>query len=132
MVVGAGAKVLGPITIGDDARIGSNAVVLHDAPPGSTVIGVPGRVIKGGRTEQEGRREAMAKKLGFDAYGATKDAPDPLVHAINSILDHLHGVDDRLEALSGMLKQAEGMKDVELPHLEPCKIKPLDEDGPAV
>lgn len=129
VVVGAGAKVLGPITIGDDVRIGSNSVVLHDAPPGSTVIGVPGRVIKGGRSEQEGRREAMAKKLGFDAYGATKDVPDPLVHAINSILDHLHGVDDRLEAMSAMLRQAEGLHDVDLPQMEPCKIKPLDEDG---
>lgn len=43
--VGAGAKILGPITIGDDVKIGANAVVLKDAPNTSTVVGIPGRVI---------------------------------------------------------------------------------------
>jgi serine O-acetyltransferase len=49
VVVGAGAKVLGPITIGADSRIGANAVVVKDVPPNSVVVGVPGRVIKRGK-----------------------------------------------------------------------------------
>jgi len=49
VVVGAGAKILGPITIGADSRIGANAVVVKDVPPNSVVVGVPGRVIKRGR-----------------------------------------------------------------------------------
>ncbi|QDB78724.1 serine O-acetyltransferase [Georgenia sp. 311] len=44
VVIGAGAKVLGPITVGDDAQIGANAVVVHDVPDGAVSVGVPGRV----------------------------------------------------------------------------------------
>ena len=74
VVVGAGAKVLGPIVLGEGVRIGSNAVVVKDVPEGSTVVGVPGRVVSAGKTEDEKRRHATAKKMGFDAYGATSDA----------------------------------------------------------
>ncbi len=45
VVIGAGAKVLGPVTVGDNARVGANSVVLHDVPPGTVVVGVPGQVI---------------------------------------------------------------------------------------
>ena len=45
MTIGAGAKVLGPITIGNDSRIGANAVVVKDVPPNSVVVGVPGQVV---------------------------------------------------------------------------------------
>lgn len=44
--IGAGAKILGPITIGDGAKIGANAVVLNDVPPGSTAVGVPSKVVR--------------------------------------------------------------------------------------
>ncbi len=83
MVVGAGAKVLGPIEIGDGARIGSNAVVVKSVPPAATVVGVPGRLVERVVGEHAERRAATAKKIGFDAYGATRDAPDPVAHAIN-------------------------------------------------
>jgi serine O-acetyltransferase len=53
VVVGAGAKVLGPIQLGDGSRIGSNAVVVKDVPANATVVGVPGRVANLVRTEQE-------------------------------------------------------------------------------
>ena len=49
MVIGAGAKVLGPITVGDGAKIGSNAVVVRDVPPGATAVGIPARIVTGGR-----------------------------------------------------------------------------------
>lgn len=45
VMIGAGAKVLGPVTIGDDSRIGANAVVVHDVPAGSVIVGVPGRLL---------------------------------------------------------------------------------------
>jgi serine O-acetyltransferase len=104
VVVGAGAKVLGPIEIGDGARIGSNAVVLRPVPAGSTVVGVPGRLIQpaGG---DSAHREAIAKKMGFDAYGATRDAPDPVAHAINCMLDHIHLVDKRMQLMCESLRQ---------------------------
>ncbi len=45
MLVGAGAKILGPIALGDDVKVGANAVVLHDAPSGSTLVGVPAKPV---------------------------------------------------------------------------------------
>ena len=101
VIIGAGAKVLGPITLGENSRVGSNAVVVKDVPAEATVVGVPGHVVvrKQPASEQEARREAMAKKIGFDAYGVRKDMPDPIENALNSILDHMHKVDEELEKL---------------------------------
>jgi serine O-acetyltransferase len=103
VIIGAGAKVLGPITVGDNARIGSNAVVVKDVPPGATVVGVPGQVVAPSKDRSE-RREEMAKKIGFDAYGTTKDMPDPVANALHAILDHLHAQDERLTALRDALR----------------------------
>ncbi|MFP4079753.1 MAG: serine O-acetyltransferase [Ectothiorhodospira sp.] len=103
VVVGAGAKILGPIRVGEGARIGSNAVVLKAVPPGATVVGIPGRVITP-RTQDEARREQMARRMGFDAYGTTRDMPDPVAVAVNRILDHLHTLDQRLDENSHALR----------------------------
>lgn len=104
VVVGAGAKVLGPVTIGEGARIGSNAVVVKDVPAGATVVGVPGHMVQRQQPDAgHQRRQAIAKKIGFDAYGASRDMPDPVNTAIDCILDHLHAVDDRLEAMGGRM-----------------------------
>ncbi|QGU31933.1 serine O-acetyltransferase [Thermochromatium tepidum] len=105
VVVGAGAKVLGPIQIGDGARIGSNAVVVKAVPPGATVVGVPGRIIEPDRDATSRRRADTAKRIGFDAYGATRDAPDPVANAINRMLDHIHHIDQRLESMSYILER---------------------------
>ncbi len=123
VVVGAGAKVLGPIQIGEGARIGSNAVVVKDVPAGATVVGVPGRLINQSRTGDTQHREAIAKKIGFDAYGATKDAPDPVAHAINCMLDHMHVMDKKMQGMCEALKTLgiEEGDDV-LPDLESCEI----------
>lgn len=104
VVVGAGAKVLGPIEIGDGARIGSNAVVVKAVPPGATVVGVPGRAIERERDEDKKRRADTAARIGFDAYGATQDAPDPVANAINRMLDHIHHMDRRIESMSRALE----------------------------
>ncbi|HYW76873.1 MAG TPA: serine O-acetyltransferase, partial [Gammaproteobacteria bacterium] len=74
VVVGAGAKVLGPFTVGAGARIGSNAVVVKEVPAGCTVVGVPGKLVKCKEAEREagsagGAREAVARRIGFDLYG---------------------------------------------------------------
>ena len=105
VVVGAGAKVLGPITIGEGSRIGSNAVVVKGVPQNSTVVGVPGRLAGRVVGEQNEHRSAMAKKMGFDAYGASSDMPDPVAHAINCMLDHFHATDKKLETICAALKE---------------------------
>ncbi|MEH6628258.1 MAG: serine O-acetyltransferase [Motiliproteus sp.] len=102
VVVGAGAKILGPFLVGANARIGSNAVVTKEVPAGATVIGIPGRVIRKNPKEEEGRdrqvRE-MADKLGFDAYGVTSELPDPVAHSIKALLNHMHAVDTKIDSM---------------------------------
>lgn len=103
VVVGAGAKVLGPFTVGAGAKIGSNAVVTKAVPAGATAVGIPGKIIVKSDDEQEARRQAMAEKIGFDAYGVGQDMPDPVARAIGQLLDHLQAVDGRLEDVSRAL-----------------------------
>ena len=106
IIIGAGAKVLGPITIGDGARIGSNAVVLKDVPPGATAVGIPAHMVR--KAEIDEKRRSQASKLGFDAYGVTRDAPDPVAHAIACLLDHTHLVDEKLAQLCAAVQQLGG------------------------
>ncbi|SMF93466.1 serine O-acetyltransferase [Methylomagnum ishizawai] len=124
VVVGAGAKILGPITVGDGARIGSNSVVLKSVPAGATVVGIPGHMVSPDRKAQEERRQNIASKLGFDAYGMTPDMPDPVAHAVNHMLDHIQALDGQIEALKRMLQQ-QGLEVSEppLPELEPCGLR---------
>ena len=107
VVVGAGAKVLGPIVIGENARVGSNAVVTKQVPAGATAVGIPGRIIckeNDGDCEKEQQRQAMASKIGFDAYGITADMPDPIAHSLRNMLDHMHAVDEKVNAMSAALE----------------------------
>ena len=101
VVVGAGAKVLGPFTVGAGAKVGSNAVVTKAVPAGATVVGIPGRIIVKSDDEAEAKRKAMAEKIGFDAYGVSEDMPDPVARAIAQLLDHLQAVDGKLDAVAG-------------------------------
>ena len=127
VVVGAGAKVLGPITLGNSARIGSNAVVVKDVAPNATVVGVPGRAVTKDTvsSEKEQARNAQANKMGFDAYGVTRDAPDPVAHAINCILDHTHAIDSRIEEMCKALKSVNA--EINVKKLEPCGVSAMDE-----
>ena len=130
VVVGAGAKVLGPIEIGDGARIGSNAVVVKPVPPNSTVVGVPGRLVEQTVSENDNEhREKMARKMGFDAYGATSDAPDPVAHAINCMLDHMHIVDRKMMMMCQKMREMGVEGDMEdFPELESCEIMSTAEE----
>lgn len=105
VVVGAGAKVLGPFTVGAGAKIGSNAVVTKAVPAGATAVGIPGRIITRTDAVQDANRKAMAEKIGFEAYGVSEDMPDPIAKAIGQLLDHLHAVDGRLEGMCGALSK---------------------------
>jgi serine O-acetyltransferase len=126
VVVGAGAKILGPIVIGKNARIGSNAVVNKSVPEGATAVGIPGRIIKR-RTEVDERRQAIAETMGFDAYGVTQDAPDPVSNAINGLVDHIHAQDKRMEAMCKTLKaMGQHMPEVALPDIEHCCLDKLE------
>lgn len=99
VVIGAGAKVLGPLMVGENARIGSNAVVVKDVPAGATVVGIPGRVVAKSDAGVSAQREHLAKKFGFDAYAVSADNPDPVANAIGSLLDHIHFLDNKVSEL---------------------------------
>lgn len=124
VVVGAGAKVLGPIEIGEGARIGSNSVVVKAVPAGATVVGIPGRIIDTSKKKTNKEREEIASKMGFNAYGATADMPDPVAHAINHMLDHIHAMDKQLENMHKVLSESGiDYNEQKMPSLDNCEIK---------
>eukprot|EP00808_Paulinella_micropora_P010320 g67118.t1 len=84
VVVGAGAKVLGGFTVGDGAKVGSNAVVIKPVPPGNTAVGNPARCMA---EDTERKREAAASKMGFSAYGLT-ETDDPVSMAMRGLIDN--------------------------------------------
>ena len=105
VVVGAGAKVLGPITVGAGARVGSNSVVTRPVPAGATVVGIPGRVIlREEAAPVDAGKKALAEKIGFEAYGVAGDQPDPVARAIHGLIDHLHATDQRLDGMCEALR----------------------------
>jgi serine O-acetyltransferase len=107
VVIGAGAKVLGPITIGKNAKIGSNAVVVKDVPENATAVGIPARILE---EEKAKKRDATAQKIGFSAYAVGNDENDPMTKAIHSLLDHAEKQDKELATLKAQLAK---LSDVE-------------------
>lgn len=125
VIVGAGAKILGPFTVGAGAKIGSNAVVTKEVPPGATVVGIPGKIVKRADPDVEealdvdpARREAICQKFGFDAYGVSQDMPDPVARSMQAMLDHMHAVDERIERMCSTLRKLDAnYRDGQLPAL---------------
>ncbi|OJA06784.1 serine O-acetyltransferase [Halomonas sp. QHL1] len=125
VIVGAGAKILGPFTVGAGAKIGSNAVVTKEVPPGATVVGIPGKIVKRADPDVEealdvdpARREAICQKFGFDAYGVSQDMPDPVARSMQAMLDHMHAVDERIERMCSTLRKLDdNYRDGQLPAL---------------
>jgi serine O-acetyltransferase len=95
VVVGAGAKVLGGFTVGDGAKIGSNAVVTKPVPPGATAVGNPARIIQ---AESDAKREEAASRMGFSAYGVTQN-DDPLSQAMRGLIDNAAGQEHQISLL---------------------------------
>ena len=109
VIIGAGAKVLGGFTVGEGAKVGSNAVVVRAVPAGATAVGNPARIVEPGAQKAELARAEKAEKLGFSAYGVTRDMDDPVAKAIHALLDHAVETDRRL-ALAFKHLEAAGME----------------------
>ena len=88
VVVGAGAKVLGGFTIGENSRIGAGSVVVREVPPNSVVVGVPGRV-----TYKDGQRVSEGVDLN------QTDLPDPVARAIEQLVDRIRTLEGEIETL---------------------------------
>ncbi len=102
VIVGAGAKIVGGFTVGDGARIGSNAVVVKEVPPGATAVGNPARIL---HREVDAQREQTANRLGFSAYGITPDGDDPLTKALHGLIDHASAQQREIERLVAALER---------------------------
>jgi len=109
VVIGAGAKVLGPITIGDGAKIGSNAVVVKDVPANATVVGVPGRVLEEISPEKTAR---------FAAYAVVQNQDDPTGKAIQMLIEHSRELEQAVATLTEKLRQLEAQRDPEASRTE--------------
>jgi len=94
VVIGAGAKVLGPIVIGAGAKIGSNAVVVKAVPRGATAIGIPARIVES--HEGEGR---------FAAYALARDANDPVAQALHELIEHSAEADRRFQHIQAEISR---------------------------
>jgi serine O-acetyltransferase len=95
VIVGANAQVLGGFTVGDGARVGSNAVVVKPVPAGATAVGNPARILPG---EAEATREAAAARMGFSAYGVTQ-GDDPVSQAMKGLIDSTAGHEHQIALL---------------------------------
>lgn len=93
VVIGAGAKILGPFTVGDNSKIGSSSVVVNEVPPNSVVVGVPGRVIY-----RDGKK---VSQMDFD----WTDLPDPVAQALQCLLNRMQELEKELEELKGHVPQ---------------------------
>jgi serine O-acetyltransferase len=96
VIVGAGAKILGPILVGSHARIGANAVVLADVPEGVTMVGIPGRIVL-----------PKQKREGFHPYGVDEDLPDPVLRTVETLRKELARLQARIEELETEKREAE-------------------------
>ena len=95
VIVSAGAKVLGGFTVGDGARVGSNAVLLQPVPAGATAVGIPARIVA---KTVDAEREAAAAKMGFSAYGLTQ-GDDPLAQALKGLIDNAGSQEQQIALL---------------------------------
>jgi serine O-acetyltransferase len=97
VIIGAGAKILGPITLGKNVRVGSNSVVVKSIDDNCTVVGIPGRVLK----------EKVSDDDQFDSYAAStsSSANDPTVQAVNTIIGRLAEIDEQIANLSGVSEE---------------------------
>jgi serine O-acetyltransferase len=114
VIVGANSQVLGGFTVGDGARVGSNAVVLKAVPPGATAVGNPARVIQ---ADADAAREAAAAKMGFSAYGITQ-GDDPVAQAMKGLIDNASGQEHQIALLWQAIEKLSA-RSRELP-AEPC------------
>jgi serine O-acetyltransferase len=100
VVIGAGAKILGPFTVGDGAKVGSNSVVVKAVPAGATVVGIPARVVE--RAEQP-----EAGRMAFDAYAVSADLDDPLNKVLVALGSRTEDIDGRLAEILRRLDEVE-------------------------
>jgi serine O-acetyltransferase len=124
-IIGAGAQILGGFTVGEGAKVGSNAVVVKEVPPGATAVGNPAHIVQ--REAQKIREEAAARM--FAAYGVTPNGDDPMSTAIHGLVNHAAAQEQQISTIIAILKNA-GLRCDSLPEidkLDPAHLNKLVE-----
>ena len=122
VVIGAGAKVLGPIKLGKNVLVGSNAVVVADAPDNSTVVGIPGRIIYSKPKNSED------KDGKFPSYAETSGMPDPVAKAVGCLLDQVRQMNLRIKELEELPENSDKHLDIPTSHHTNSQNKPRIEE----
>ena len=101
VIIGAGAKILGPFTVHKNAKVGSNAVVTKEVPEGVTAVGNPARYIYKDKDKnvEEARRRDYAQQIGFQPYAASQDQTDPILEGIRMLMDRMQSNEQRMNTL---------------------------------
>jgi serine O-acetyltransferase len=111
VVVSAGAKVLGGFEVGDNAKIGSNAVVIKPVPAGATAVGIPARIIPSKSGESADVSGAQPK---FNAYGITQE-DDPVSQALRGLIDNAASQEQQLAQLWKAVQELCARQQVQMP-----------------
>jgi serine O-acetyltransferase len=98
VIIGSGAKILGPFKVGDNSKIGSNSVVVKEVPSNSTVVGIPGRVVSGER------------RIDFDH----NNLPDPVAKAIECIIDRVVEIEKEVKEIKHEIDLEKDLQDIQL------------------
>ncbi|WP_223668967.1 serine O-acetyltransferase [Kangiella shandongensis] len=121
VVIGAGAKVLGPITLHKGARVGSNAVVNKDVPEDTTVVGIPARQVS---------KQKDTEQTVFEAYGISTQQQDPISQAIRSLHEHSQAMEKQMELIACALqKQGIACDELDLPDVNCEELRRFDANG---
>ena len=122
VVIGAGAKVLGPITLERGARVGSNAVVVKDVPEDTTMIGIPARQVS---------RQKDTEQTVFEAYGISTQQQDPISQAIRSLHEHSRALEKKMELIAcAFKKQGIDCAELDLPDVDCDELTRFDLKDP--
>lgn len=106
VVVGAGAKILGPFKVNDGARVGSNSVVLNEVPAGATMVGIPAHVVGSAEHRRATGRVDDKKETRFNAYGQRREAVDPIADAISQLCERMQEMQSYNQKLLDKLTEA--------------------------
>jgi serine O-acetyltransferase len=127
VVIGAGAKILGPLMIGDNARVGSNSVVIKNVPADTTVVGIPARLINKDSTKSPCAE--LVETIAFDSYAASADLSDPVIEANKRMVEYIQCMQSQMNVIQEALKKSGvNIQTDDMPELDSLKIEQNDSE----
>lgn len=125
VVIGAGAKILGPLMVGDNARVGSNSVVIKNVPADTTVVGIPARLIN--KESSKSPCAELVETIAFDSYAASADLSDPVIEANKRMVEYIQCMQTQMNVIQEALqKSGVTVQANEMPELDSLKIEQND------